>query len=146
MSNPNSTNAPTCQNRSFSLSADPDSTTKIYYDEFQGQGPPSESVGAVGDIYLDTASPGLWGRCSDKWTLWRAGAQPVVHPTHETHVLWARPNNSQVSWFLKSTKPRLSRSSFHSISCADPDSVSWFRERNFGGNCCFEEKDGEQDL
>ncbi|KAK7001622.1 hypothetical protein R3P38DRAFT_3367979 [Favolaschia claudopus] len=71
------------------------------------QGPPSESVGAVGDIYLDTASPGLWGRCSDKWTLWRAGAQPVVHPTHETHVLWARPNNSQVSWFLKSTKPRL---------------------------------------
>ncbi|KAK7053788.1 hypothetical protein R3P38DRAFT_2852154 [Favolaschia claudopus] len=105
MSNPNSTNAnqPPCQIRVFSLN----STTQIVYDEFQAEGPPSESVGAVGDIYLDTKAPALWGRCSDKWTLWRAGAQPVVHPFHSTHVLWARPNNSQVSWFLKSAKPRL---------------------------------------
>ncbi|KAJ7755168.1 hypothetical protein B0H16DRAFT_1541292 [Mycena metata] len=99
-------NATTSTPRTFA----PSQGQSIEYTEHRGQGAPCQSLGVLGDIYLDIKTPALFARCDAGWTPWpgpQVRVSALSHPVCPDHFLWASPGQGRVLWAPKAKMNKL---------------------------------------
>ncbi|KAJ7062857.1 hypothetical protein C8F01DRAFT_1135459 [Mycena amicta] len=86
----------------------------LEHTEHSAPRPPPPSLGSVGDIFLDTKTPALYGRLVDGvdgWKIWpgpKGKSTPVVHPSNPDYVLNIYLGRIEYGWLKKSTlTPRM---------------------------------------
>ncbi|KAJ7121936.1 hypothetical protein C8R46DRAFT_105545 [Mycena filopes] len=109
------------EKRTFILSSDSDDSEheSEASKDHRGTGPPSPSLGAPGDIYIDVETSILYGYGINGWTQWPGPVKrstAMAHPVHESMFLWCNSSDTRVSWMPRSKMRRNTASAFDIVS------------------------------